>query len=152
MGKSGQHQERLRAARSFRPINPFRGKRNTDTRHTAFSLWEDSVWSHCQEKNLPKLVSTFFFTYGSPNYHGVEPSTLSDTATSQARSVICYIKYFKWGTTTGVGPRIPSWQTGWNVMSHIQVKFIESPIHIHIISVSFRKPKGSIKVTRKDET
>lgn len=37
-------------AEGFRSIHPFRGRRSTDTRHTMFSLWGNSIWKHYWEK------------------------------------------------------------------------------------------------------
>lgn len=132
MRKFWWHKGRFRVAPSFRSFNPFREKRNTDTRHTIFSLWGNSVWSHCLEKS----VKTSF--YISPPPHLQDSELQSNwvaslhTATTQHRPWtssdlkhnvtlnICE------ATTDDVnsGPWTPCCQTGWIVTHDIQVQFI----------------------------
>lgn len=81
MRKFWWHKGRLRVAPSFRSINPFREKRNTDTRHTIFSLWGNSVWSHCLEKSVKTSFYIFFFSYKPLNYNRMQWSSVYRTTT-----------------------------------------------------------------------
>lgn len=75
MGKFWCHKGRLRVAQSFRPINPFREKRNTHTQATPVFLYEEIQSGHMVRKKSAKTCFYIFFTYKSLDYSGLEWST-----------------------------------------------------------------------------
>lgn len=157
MRKFWWHKGRLRVAPSFRSINPFREKRNTDTRHAIFSLWGNSVWSHCLEKSVKTSFYIFFLTYKSLNYNWMEWSQSTEPPPRiclehlQTWNIICYIKYmwsyYRWCKQWSMGSLLSQ---GWGVVRNIQVQFTHSLIHIHMISASFWEPKRSMRMIRRD--
>lgn len=75
------HKGRLEVPPSFRSIILSEKKRNTDTRHTIFSLWGNTDWSHRREKPVETSFYIFPPTYKSLNYKWTEWSSLNRTTT-----------------------------------------------------------------------
>lgn len=102
---------------------------HTHTSHSSFPLWGNSVWSHGQEKICQHLFLYFFHVQVS----GLQQSRVVYNRLAhafdhlQTWNITCYIQYMKCETITddvNSGPWIPNFQTGWNVIYSIQVKFI----------------------------
>lgn len=89
-------------AEGFRSIHPFRGRRSTDTRHTMFSLWGNSIWKHYWEKESTE-TSLYFCEF----FFHVRISELTMIFTQSNKWLVYDVEQPQTSKATSATPNIP---------------------------------------------